>query len=150
MFTRRLYPCSGSLMSLMSHTGAGQGVLARQQRVTAKQSGGADGVLDHAHLSRYTLDDTGLEREIVGLFLMQLPILLDRLLQANSLEEWKFASHALKGSSAAIGACKINALARQMEAGEVFQHLSQRRKLLTELKKAAREFEQLAQRLYRH
>lgn len=137
-------------MSLMSHTGAGQGVLARQQRVTAKQAGGADGVLDQAHLSRYTLDDAGLEREIVGLFLMQLPILLDRLLQANSLEEWKFASHALKGSSVAIGACKINALARQMEAAEVFQHLNQRRKLLTELKKAAREFEQLAQRLYRH
>ena len=105
-------------------------------------------MFDHAHLSHYTMDNPRLEHEIMELFLDQLPVLLKQLVKTRSGEDWKFATHTLKGSSSAIGACKINAVARKMEVPGVFRQPEQRKKLLSELQIAAREFELLAQRLY--
>jgi hypothetical protein len=39
----------------------------------------ADRPLDHAHLRRYTLGDAKLEREILGLFLAQIPLTIESL-----------------------------------------------------------------------
>jgi HPt (histidine-containing phosphotransfer) domain-containing protein len=122
--------------------------MARQQRVSAKRPGGADGVLDRVHLSHYTMNNVALEREIIDLFRAQLPILVDRIQQTSSPGEWKFATHTLKGSAAAIGACRLNDLAKEMEVAEAFSDEDRRRKLLLEVGEAAREFELLVQRLY--
>ena len=132
----------------MSQTAAGQGALARQQMVSAKQPESTDRVLDRVHLSHYTMNNVALEREIIDLFRGQLPILVGRIRQTCSPGEWKFATHTLKGSAAAIGACKLNDLARELEAAEAFCDEDIRQKLLFELDEAAQEFELLVQRLY--
>ncbi len=132
----------------MSQTAAGQGALARQQMVSAKQPESTDRVLDRVHLSHYTMNNVALEREIIDLFRGQLPILVGRIRQTCSPGEWKFATHTLKGSAAAIGACKLNDLAKELEAAEAFCDEDIRQKLLLELDEAAQEFELLVQRLY--
>jgi len=63
-------------------------------------------VFDRGHLVRYTMESPELEREIVGLFVAQLPSILDRLFTAQSSEDWRFATHTLKGSAQAIGLIK--------------------------------------------
>lgn len=63
-------------------------------------------IFDRSHLAQYTMDSPDLEREIVGLFVAQLPAILDRLQNVDSREDWRIATHTLKGSALAIGACK--------------------------------------------
>jgi HPt (histidine-containing phosphotransfer) domain-containing protein len=72
-------------------------------------------VLDRAHLARYTMDNPDLEREIIGLFLRQLPESLAMLRGAGSQADWKLAAHTIKGSAAAVGAGEINRLAALLE-----------------------------------
>ncbi len=57
--------------------------------------------IDFAHLRRYTLDDRGLELEILGLFAEQLPITIGALARATTDKEWGMAAHTLKGSARA-------------------------------------------------
>ncbi len=45
----------------------------------------------------------------------QLDQLVGQLRTASTASEWKFASHSLKGSAAAIGATEINQLAYELE-----------------------------------
>jgi HPt (histidine-containing phosphotransfer) domain-containing protein len=105
-------------------------------------------VFDRAHLARYTMDSPDLEREIVGLFVAQLPNILDRLFTATSSEDWRFATHTLKGSAQAIGASRIGEFARKLELIASFEQVEKRHKLLAGLKKATREFDDLARQLY--
>jgi HPt (histidine-containing phosphotransfer) domain-containing protein len=76
---------------------------------------GASDPIDHAHLSRYTLGDSHLEREILGLFLAQLPLTVESLRFAATDRDWQVAAHTLKGSCRAVGAWRIAALAQQAE-----------------------------------
>jgi hypothetical protein len=58
---------------------AGTGDVAQ---VAASKSGRkrtAPVIFDRAHLAQYTMDSPELEREIIGLFVAQLPVILDRL-----------------------------------------------------------------------
>jgi HPt (histidine-containing phosphotransfer) domain-containing protein len=71
--------------------------------------------VDLAHLRRYTLGDKALEAEILGLFLAQLPETIASLKSAETERDWKIAAHALKGSSRAVGAWRIAALAQEAE-----------------------------------
>ena len=64
----------------------------RKKRVAAAP---AD-VLDRAHLVHYTMENPALEREIIELFLSQLPVALANLKGASSQAEWKLATHTLK------------------------------------------------------
>ena len=105
-------------------------------------------VFDREHLARYTLDSPALEREIVGLFVAQLPSILDHLFAAKSCEEWRFATHTLKGSAEAVGAVKIGWIARKLEPVACFEQLERRRKLLEGLSRATREFDDMAKLLY--
>lgn len=73
-------------------------------------------VLDRAHLDRNTMQNQELAAEVLGLFLGQLPAMLDALDAASTPAEWSFATHALKGSSAAIGAQRLQHLAAALEA----------------------------------
>jgi HPt (histidine-containing phosphotransfer) domain-containing protein len=67
------------------------------------------------HLGRYTLGDKTLEKEILGLFLTQMPDLLASLRKAQSEREWKMAAHSLKGAARAIGAWQMASAAEDAE-----------------------------------
>lgn len=71
--------------------------------------------LDLEHLRRYTLGNRGLELEILGLFVDQLPTTIGALKSATTDEEWGMAAHTLKGSARAVGAKPLAALAEDAE-----------------------------------
>jgi HPt (histidine-containing phosphotransfer) domain-containing protein len=85
-------------------------------------------VLDLIHLRRYTMGNTALEQELLGLFLGQLPALLQQISEVAAAEDWKFALHTLKGSARAIGAHAIADIAETLEplgpSGDIAAHLS--------------------------
>lgn len=71
--------------------------------------------IDLEHLRRYTFGDKALEKEILGLFLMQLPETMGQLAAATNERDWKIAAHTLKGSSRAVGAARLADLAQAAE-----------------------------------
>jgi HPt (histidine-containing phosphotransfer) domain-containing protein len=71
--------------------------------------------VDLVHLSRYTLGDRALEREVLELFCAQSSIYLERLRAAGSDKEWKDAAHSLKGSASAIGAWRVASACERAE-----------------------------------
>lgn len=71
--------------------------------------------VDLKHLRRYTLGDVMLEREVLDLFLAQLPITIAALKGAASEREWRVAAHTLKGSGRAVGAWHLARLAELAE-----------------------------------
>jgi HPt (histidine-containing phosphotransfer) domain-containing protein len=105
-------------------------------------------IFDRAHLTQYTMDSPELEREIIGLFVAQLPDILYRLQNADSRADWRIATHTLKGSALAIGACKIGDLAKKLEPVNCPQQNAKRKKLLSGLVRAVNEFDEMARQLY--
>jgi HPt (histidine-containing phosphotransfer) domain-containing protein len=71
--------------------------------------------VDLVHLSRYTLGERALEREVLELFRAQSVVYLERLRRARSDQEWKDAAHSLKGSASAIGAWRAAEAAQHAE-----------------------------------
>lgn len=71
--------------------------------------------VDLAHLRRYTLGQAALEREVLGLFVQQLAHTIASMRMARTATDWRFASHALKGSGRAVGAWPLAQLAEQAE-----------------------------------
>ena len=120
-------------------------------QVAASKSGRKKAALvifDRAHLAQYTMDSPELEREIVGLFVAQLPAILDRLQNFDSRADWRIATHTLKGSALAIGACKIGDLAKKLEPVNGPEQEAKRKKLLSGLVRAVNEFDEMARQLY--
>ncbi len=72
-------------------------------------------LLDLEHLRVYTSGDEALEREVLGLFLDELPRSLAALTAAKSPREWHMAAHTLKGSALGVGATTLANLSRQAE-----------------------------------
>ncbi|HAH64076.1 MAG TPA: Hpt domain-containing protein [Rhizobiales bacterium] len=72
--------------------------------------------VDLVHLSRYTLGERELEREVLELFCTQSLLYLERLKTAQSDKDWKDAAHSLKGSARAIGAWRTAEAAERAEA----------------------------------
>lgn len=83
---------------------------------TAGERKDQDGPVDLGHLSRYTLGERMLEREILELFCTQAAIYLERLCEAPSDRQWQDAAHSLKGSVQAIGAWGTAAAAERAES----------------------------------
>jgi HPt (histidine-containing phosphotransfer) domain-containing protein len=71
--------------------------------------------VDLVHLSRYTLGERALEREVLDLFCTQSVVYIDRLKHAQSDKDWRDAAHSLKGSARAIGAWRAAAAAERAE-----------------------------------
>ena len=120
-------------------------------QVAAGKSGRAKTVpviFDRTLLAQYTMDSPELEREIVGLFVAQLPAILDRLQNFDSSADWRIATHTLKGSALAIGAYKIGDLARKLEPVNSPEQDAKRKKLLSGLVRAVDEFDEMARQLY--
>lgn len=82
---------------------------------TARDRTGPSRPVDLVHLSRYTLGQRALEREVLELFCTQSTVYLERLRVAPSDQQWKDAAHSLKGSALAIGAWRAAAAAARAE-----------------------------------
>lgn len=72
--------------------------------------------VDLVHLSRVTFGDRALEREVLGLFMRQSTIQLDRLKLARNAHAFSVAAHMLKGSALSIGARHVADTAAEAEA----------------------------------
>jgi HPt (histidine-containing phosphotransfer) domain-containing protein len=97
--------------------------------------------VDLVHLSRYTLGERALEREILQLFCSQSPIYIERLHAARSEKDWKDAAHSLKGSATAIGAWRAAAAAASAEALPPEASSEARATRLREIESSVREAE---------
>lgn len=71
--------------------------------------------LDLAHLRTYTMGDLDLEREILALFLAELPKSIAALKAAQNAKDWHMATHTLKGSALSIGAGRLAAASAAAE-----------------------------------
>jgi len=76
--------------------------------------------VDLVHLSRYTLGERDLEREVLELFCSQSFVYREQLKGSPSDKEWKDLTHTLKGSARAVGAWRVAEAAERAEplAGE--------------------------------
>ena len=99
---------------------------------------GSDPV-DVQHLRRYTLGDQKLEREILQLFMIQLPELIGALRTAQTERDWRMAAHSLKGAGRAIGAWRIARLAEGAEGLTFGGDCQARKTLVAEFDQAASE-----------
>ena len=105
-------------------------------------------ILNRVHLAHYTMKNRELEREIVMLFLAQLPETTAMLRRAASRTDWKLATHTLKGSSAAVGASRINALAVALERCVFRVDSDTIKDLLKELDRSISQFRKTVSRIY--
>lgn len=88
----------------------------------ASDAAPAGDAIDRAYLSRFTLGNADLEREVLELFVAQLPVYLEQLRSAHDAKSWRDAAHSIKGSAAAVGARRLSAIARiaeQVDAASV-------------------------------
>src|SRR5215813_6785452 len=72
-----------------------------------------DGPIDLQHLARMTLGDTGLERQVLGMFAGQAAGLVGKLAMLPA--EAVALAHTLKGSARAIGAFRVAECAEALE-----------------------------------
>jgi HPt (histidine-containing phosphotransfer) domain-containing protein len=92
----------------------------REPNGAARNSARAlDVPIDWAHLSRFTLGDRSLEREVLGLFAGEAPRYLSLLLATTSRKSWIEAAHTLKGSARAVGAWAVAECAQAVETLEI-------------------------------
>jgi len=71
--------------------------------------------VDLVHLSRFSLGDEKLEREVLRLFRAQTRVYLDRLESATDSASWCHAAHTIKGSAKGIGAWAVASAAQFAE-----------------------------------
>lgn len=105
-------------------------------------------VFDRHHFEHYTMHNQRLAAEVLGLFLAQLPATMQLLDAATQPSDWTFAAHALKGSAAAVGARKLQAMAVALEAMPFPGDEGVRRLRLQALGAAAAEFRDAARLAY--
>jgi HPt (histidine-containing phosphotransfer) domain-containing protein len=77
-------------------------------------------VLDLAHLARYTMGNRDLERELLRLFRTQIRAQVTGVAHARDApdpdgQDWRFATHTLKGVARSIGAWAIADTAEKLE-----------------------------------
>lgn len=108
-----------------------------QARVPAAPFSGVAAPIDRAHLERYTLGSPELEREILGLFVAQLPLSIEQLRFAVTDREWQVAAHTIKGSARAVGATEVARLALDAEQLPAVEDDAERARILGQLEDAS-------------
>jgi len=93
--------------------------------------------VDLVHLSRFTLGDEKLEREVLQLFRVQTGIYLNRLESAADRESWRHAAHTIKGSAKGVGAWAVASAAQSAEELAEAPAGEDAEAVLNELKSAA-------------
>ncbi len=92
-------------------------------------------ILDFAHLRTYTLGAVDLEREILALFLAELPKSFALLTAASDAKSWHMAAHTLRGSALAVGAGHLAAASTSAEVA-AFDVVKQRTAAIAGVKAA--------------
>jgi HPt (histidine-containing phosphotransfer) domain-containing protein len=105
-------------------------------------------VFDRALLNEYSMQDQGLAAEILELFLVQLPAMVTALETADCQTAWSFATHTLKGSSATIGARRLQVMAAELDAMPFRPFDNVRLLRIQAVKAAASDFQQAARQAY--
>lgn len=90
------------------------------EQVSAPPLSGAEPPIDFGHLSRMTLGERRLEREVLALFDRQADLLIGRL-GADDPGVVAAAAHILKGSAQSIGAWSVVRAADEIEAAAACQ-----------------------------
>ena len=72
--------------------------------------------LDVDFLRRNTMQDEGLQRDVLQIFFEQVDELVDRLLAAESDRIWYESAHTIKGGARGIGLVRLSVLAMDAEA----------------------------------
>ena len=67
----------------------------------------SDRPVDLVHLSRFTMGNRDLEREVLLLFCKQSILFIERLKAAGDDKSWREAAHTMKGSARGIGAWEV-------------------------------------------
>jgi HPt (histidine-containing phosphotransfer) domain-containing protein len=115
----------------------GSSIATKMARQRADQAfAEASEPIDRAHLARYSLGSPTLEREILGLFLAQLPLSIEQLRFAATDREWQVAAHTIKGSARAVGAWQVARLALEAEQTSGAADEDERDRLLSALEEA--------------
>jgi HPt (histidine-containing phosphotransfer) domain-containing protein len=104
--------------------------------------------VDLKHLRRYTMGDANLEKEILDLFLGQLPKTIQALADAVNEREWKVAAHTLKGSGRAVGAWRVARLAEHAERQLNVQNKQSCQDAVARIEEAAAEARQFIRATY--
>jgi HPt (histidine-containing phosphotransfer) domain-containing protein len=114
----------------------------RAARIEAEPEGGGEHrPVDLEHLSRYTLGERALEREILELFCTQSVLYLEQLRAAMCVRDWRDAAHSLKGSARAVGAWRAAKAAERAEMLEGDALMEFRSARLDEIEASLREAE---------
>jgi HPt (histidine-containing phosphotransfer) domain-containing protein len=99
--------------------------------------------IDRDYLARFTLGNAVLEREVLELFASQMPLYLRQLADARSRQAWRDATHAIKGSAAAVGARRLANVARMAEQLDIESGIAiaagQRDKAMAAVREASAE-----------
>ena len=93
-------------------------------------------VLDIDHLRRYTLGSRDLEREVLGIFHIQMREQLLAIVGARHAEAWKFATHTLKGAARALGAWEVAETAGRLECLDFDAAATEKAALIARLESA--------------
>jgi len=90
---------------------------SRRREKSVRESGAAADpkVLDLAHLARYTIGNRDFEEELLRLFRSQLRTQATAIARAVDADQWRFATHTLKGVARSIGAWSIAETAERLE-----------------------------------
>jgi HPt (histidine-containing phosphotransfer) domain-containing protein len=95
----------------------GEAVMTAMTASSALSAAGSDrqrAVIDDDHLSRMTLGDRRLEREVLEIFVRQTVIMLERIAGAEPALA-AAAAHTLTGSARGIGAWRVARAAEHLE-----------------------------------
>ena len=76
---------------------------------------GGSSVLNLEHLNQYTLGDSALQGELLGMFRDQLHAQSRKLESATDARAWMQAAHTLKGAARAVGAFALADAAERLE-----------------------------------
>lgn len=113
-----------------------------------KMDSGLPPIFERAHLQQYIDQNPQLEREIIDLFLFQLPDILSQLHNCSDARDWRLWTHTLKGSAMAVGARRIELAALELEDPRFSEDSPERKARLRALELLVAEFKGMARHLF--
>ncbi len=84
-----------------------------QKAVLKDRHAAREAPLDLVHLTRQTLGDANLEREVLSLFASQSRLYVERMTNAKTGEARRMAAHTILGSARSVGAWRVAAAAKK-------------------------------------
>lgn len=111
---------------------------AEARTVARKLDARRRAAIDLDHLTRQTLGDQALQRQVLSLFSRQSRDQVKRLKAATSLRERSEAAHALVGAARGVGAFSVATIASEIEASP--ELVEGRLKALDQAARSARDF----------